>query len=142
MDDLRAAIGLAQLARLESWNEQREALTHTYRTLMARHCPEVTIPFREARASAHHILPAILPEGTDRHRIMDEMRRAGIQTTIHYPPVHQLSWYREHFPCDSLPYTEQFGQQELTLPLHPRMDESQVEFVLHTLQRTLLGVPA
>lgn len=142
MDDLRAAIGLVQLRHLDRWNSQRETLTEAYRRALARRCPTVCVPFAATQPSAHHILPALLPKRTARRRVMTRLRDSGIQTTVHYPPVHQLSWYRSRTPGVHLPVTEEFARRELTLPLHPRMDERQVELVVSNLADVLDEVNA
>jgi len=137
MDELRAAIGLTQLKHLDSWNQRRRGLTHAYRAILPEICPEVLVPFSPTQTSLHHIMAVLLPEDADRRRIMESMREASVQTTIHYPPVHQLSWYRERFPASSLPITEAFALRELTLPLHPRMEVPQVELVARVLAAAL-----
>jgi dTDP-4-amino-4,6-dideoxygalactose transaminase len=141
MDELRAAIGLAQLRNLRRWNEKRERLTGAYRRLLRRHCPDVSVPFSTPRntpvASSYHILPAILPTGTDRQLVADQMRDAGIQTSVHYPPTHRFSWYQSRFPSVVLPKTEEFCRRELTLPLHPKMEERDVETVAAALAEAL-----
>ncbi|NDK16879.1 MAG: DegT/DnrJ/EryC1/StrS aminotransferase, partial [Armatimonadetes bacterium] len=60
----------------------------------------------------------------------------GIQTSIHYPPIHQFSFYREHVLREPvhLPLTESVAQRELTLPLFPTMTEEQVERVVERLR--------
>jgi dTDP-4-amino-4,6-dideoxygalactose transaminase len=133
MDELRAAIGLVQLRNLKRWNEKRRTLTDTYRKLMRFYCPEITVPFATQSASSHHILPALLPEGTDRQLVADRLRDAGIRTTVHYPPIHQFSWYQSRFPAVHLPKTEEFCRRELTLPLHPKLEDRDVEMVVHAL---------
>lgn len=137
MTELNAAIGLVQLRHLEEWNGRREKLTRAYRRQLSWHCPTVAVPFSELRASTYHILPALLPEGTDRGAVMSRLRDDGIQTTFHYPPIHRLSYYRERFPSVSLPKTDAFAARELTLPLHPKMTELQVEQVAGALAAAL-----
>jgi dTDP-4-amino-4,6-dideoxygalactose transaminase len=137
MDELRAAMGLVQLRNLRRWNEKRERLTGVYRNLLRTHCPDVSVPFSTQRASSHHILPVILPNGSDRQLVADRMRGAGIQTSFHYPPVHGFSWYRDRFPDVLLPRTEEFCRRELTLPLHPKMDELDAEAVAIALSEAL-----
>ena len=137
MDELRAAIGLVQLGKLGSWNEKRRSLTRTYAMMLKEYCPEVGLIFDESRRSAHHILPALLPKGADRQRIMARLREAGIQTTIHYPPVHLLSLYRDRFPSTDLPLTEEFARRELTLPLHPKLEDGHIEVVARTMAEAL-----
>jgi dTDP-4-amino-4,6-dideoxygalactose transaminase len=137
MDELRAAIGLVQLRNLRRWNEKRKRLTDTYRRLLRLHCPDVSVPFATQRSSSHHILPVILPNEACREAVADRMRGAGIQTSVHYPPIHRFCWYRRRFPSVLLPMTEEFCRRELTLPLHPKMEEGDVEAVTGALADAL-----
>ncbi|MBX6426560.1 MAG: DegT/DnrJ/EryC1/StrS aminotransferase family protein [Variibacter sp.] len=133
MDELRAAIGLVQLKNLPRWNERRRRLTALYRRLLAERCPSVAAPFSAPRESAHHIMPILLPPGRDRQPVIDRLRDCGIQTTIHYRPVHRLTLYRDLYPSVSLPRTEDFARRELTVPLHLRMPPQAVETVVTAL---------
>jgi dTDP-4-amino-4,6-dideoxygalactose transaminase len=137
MDELRAALGLVQLARLPEWNAERARLTAVYRDRLANACPDVSMPFDRDDTSANHILPILLPEGCDRPRIMQTMREAGVQTTVHYPCVHQFSYYRALFPIPSLPKSEAFAARELTLPLHPKLGNDNVDVVVDALEAAL-----
>jgi dTDP-4-amino-4,6-dideoxygalactose transaminase len=137
MDELRAAIGLTQLRHLADWNQRRKELTAAYREILPEICPDVLVPFSPTQISLNHIMAVLLPEGANRRGIMERMRESGIQTTIHYPPVHQLSWYRERFSEVCLPATEAFTLRELTLPLHPRMQAQQVAHVARVLADSL-----
>ncbi|MDB5618258.1 DegT/DnrJ/EryC1/StrS aminotransferase family protein [Tardiphaga sp.] len=137
MDELRAALGLAQLKKLPEWNDIRRNLSLSYRQLIAEHCPSVMVPFEAPWRSAHHLMPVVLPIASNRQRIIDRLRKRGVQTTIHYPPVHRLMFYRDLYPDASLPRTEEFSRRELTLPLHPRMVQSDVELVVNSLAAAL-----
>lgn len=137
MDELRAALGLVQLKKLPGWNDCRRQLSATYRELMAEHCPSVMVPFESLWPSTHHLMPVVLPPATSRQRIIDRLRKRGIQTTVHYPPVHRLTFYRDLYPEMSLSRTEDFARRELTLPLHPRMTPLDVERVVNGLSAAL-----
>ncbi len=140
MDEIRGAIGLVQLSRLKAMNTQRAALVVQYRALLARlenRYEGFLVPRPQSGISAHHIMPVLLPLGADRDRTAADMHAAGVQTTIHYPPVHTLSYYRQRSPGLHLPLTEEFHRRELTLPLHPKMDESDVELVVNTLENAV-----
>lgn len=137
MDELRAAIGLVQLAHLPAWNARRRALTSSYRHELARNCPDIGVPFFESAISANHIMPVVLPAGTDRDAVIARLAGEGIQTTIHYPPVHTLSYYASRFRAVRLPVTEEFAACELSLPLHPRMQATDVERVVFSLAGAL-----
>ncbi len=137
MDELRAAVGLAQLKRLPEWNDIRRRLSLRYRQLIAGLCPSVMVPFADPWPSAHHLMPVLLPAAISRQTVIDGLRRRGIQTTVHYPPVHRLTFYKELCPDSRLPRTEEFAGRELTLPLHPRMTPETVELVVNSLAATL-----
>ena len=137
MDELRAALGLAQLKKLPEWNDARRRLSLSYRELIKAHCPSVLVPFETAWSSTYHLMPVVLPAATSRQAIIDRLRKRGIQTTIHYPPVHSLTFYRDLYSETSLPRTEEFARRELTLPLHPRMVQADVEMVVHALAAAL-----
>ena len=139
MDELRAAMGLVQLARLPQWNKRRCELTNSYRQSLAVHIPEVIIPFDQTHETAAHLMPVLLPAGVSRQKIMDQLRDAGIQSSIHYPPIHHFSYYRERFPGVMLPKTEEFCTRELTLPLHPSLTENDVERVVESLRKAIHG---
>jgi dTDP-4-amino-4,6-dideoxygalactose transaminase len=65
---------------------------------------------------------------------MEFMKTKGIQTSIHYPPIHQFkaySEYREH--AGNLSITEDIAKREITLPLYPTMTEDQVKMVADEL---------
>jgi dTDP-4-amino-4,6-dideoxygalactose transaminase len=61
---------------------------------------------------------------------------AGIQTSVHYPPIHTFTQYRsaEQRP---LPQTDALAQRILTLPLYGRMTEQQVDAVIEALLTAL-----
>jgi dTDP-4-amino-4,6-dideoxygalactose transaminase len=137
MDELRAAIGLVQIERLASWNDQRRDLTGAYRKLIHSLLPSVSIPFSDGHATTAHIMPVLLPPGVDRQKVMQHLRSVGIQTSVHYPPIHHFAYYRQKFGELSLPQTEQFSDAELTLPLHPRLSPYHVEKVVTALATAL-----
>jgi dTDP-4-amino-4,6-dideoxygalactose transaminase len=144
LDELRAAIGLVQLRQLDAWNEKRHALRAAYGVELARHCPRTLAPFADEGPSAHHIMPVLLPKGVSRAAVAATLRDGGVQTTMHYPPVHHLSFYRDRFPDARLPVTEEFSEREITLPLHPGMELADVARVAAALAHAIEregGVP-
>jgi dTDP-4-amino-4,6-dideoxygalactose transaminase len=139
LDELRAAIGLVQLNNLLEWNEIRRVLVALYRRLITLRCPQVIVPFSDDMVSAYHVLPVLLPAHVERQNVVDYLRANGIQTTIHYPPIHKLSYYRSLFPNVQLPKTEAFAARELTIPLHPLLTTADVETVVSALEYAVQG---
>lgn len=137
LDELRAALGLVQLSHLKEWNAKRKVLADHYRTCLGESCPSVVIPFDGWRPSVNHIMPVVLPASSDRQAVIDHLRAEEMQTTIHYPATHRLSFYQSLYPDVKLPQTEAFCDHELTLPLHPRMELDDVERVVLALAEAL-----
>jgi dTDP-4-amino-4,6-dideoxygalactose transaminase len=139
MDELRAAVGLVQIERLPDWNDSRRRLSDEYRARLSNELPQIVVPFDGAHRSTAHIMPVLLPQTVDRAAVMARMRAARVQTSMHYPPVHQFDYYLRTLGPRSLPNTEGFSRRELTLPLHPRLTSSDVERVVETLRDALSG---
>lgn len=137
MDELRAAIGIVQLKQLNAWNQKRKQLTQTYRSLLEELVPDVVAPFHVSDVSSYHIMPVVLPDGVERSNVIRAMRDEGIQTTIHYPPAHLFSFYRERWPSLELPITEDYARRELTLPLFPRLDSTHLERITRALAKSV-----
>jgi len=136
MTELNAAIGLKQLEKLAKWNHKRRHLMAAYSGATSRLCPEVMLPVCDATQNPH-IMAAVLPANVDRLSVMGCLHEDEVQTSMHYPAIHTLSWYRERYPDTRLPITEAFAKRELTLPLHTKMTSVDVEHVIASLARYL-----
>lgn len=137
MDELRAAIGLVQLDKLLDWNRYRVALLQRYRAAFAASGSGVTLPFDGLEATAGHLCPALLPNGVNRKNLMQALREAGVQTSVHYPPIHTFSYYESRLGSQKLPKTETFAARELSLPLHPGLELEDVDYVVEQLTSVL-----
>ncbi|MEE2709745.1 MAG: DegT/DnrJ/EryC1/StrS family aminotransferase [Gemmatimonadota bacterium] len=139
IDEVRAAMGHAQLERLESNNNRRKALMENYLTGLSG-CSMIKVPFDSAEGTfAFHICPLLLAQEVDRAAFMSGMKERGIQTSIHYPPVHLFSYYKDRFGFQEgmLPVTEMITGREVTLPLYPGMSEEDVYRVVTALEETI-----
>lgn len=138
MDEMRAAIGLVQLDKLDAGNARRRALTDRYRARLAGSA--VTIPFANAAADslpAYHILPVLLPRGADRKAVIEALKAQGIQSSIHYPPFWNFTAYAGCFSADTAPVAAEICDRELTLPLFPTMTDDEVDLVVGALLESL-----
>ena len=139
IDDVRAALLLSRLPRLEAEIERRRALTHRYRGLLAQF-PGLIVPFSDAvvATSSCHLMPIVTADDGVRDRLKVALREHHrIQTTISFPSVHRFTAYRERFPDVSLPHTERFARGQLTLPLYSHMTEGQQDRVIEALAAEL-----
>src|SRR5450759_2925983 len=136
IDEIHSALGLAQLKKLEANNARRAAFTGQYRQALAKSGLE--LPFALPRGQpAYHIFPVLLPPGVDREQFIARMKAKGIQTSIHYAPIHTFSYYQQRFGEISLPLTEQAARREVTLPLYPTMGADKVAQVVDAVLSAL-----
>ena len=138
IDEIRAALGIVQLKKLPGNNQKRRSLTEYYRQQLNLVIPEIILPFLDHRGeSACHIMSVILPKGSDRMGIMENMKQLGVQTSIHYPPIHLFTYYKGVNVNCQLPITENVANRELTLPLFPGMQDQDVDWVVDALKKSL-----
>jgi dTDP-4-amino-4,6-dideoxygalactose transaminase len=139
IDEIHSALGRVQLGKLARNNACRQVLTAHYRAgLKAIALADITLPFVKSPGEpSFHIFPVLLPQQADRQVFMTTMRSLGVQTSIHYPPIHQFSYYRQRYPDISLPITEAIAAREVTLPLYPSMRNEDIDFVLQAVQNAL-----
>ena len=125
--EITAALGVIQLRKLPAAQARRRKLTERYRAKLAAR-PELIVPFADHEAgSAYHIVPLVLPSAKQRSPFRERLDRAGIQTSVHYPPVHFFTHYAESQPNTSLPATEDVAAREVTVPLHPLLEVDDID---------------
>jgi dTDP-4-amino-4,6-dideoxygalactose transaminase len=136
IDEIRAALGRVQLSKLEQNNERRRNLSVLYREQLEELIPSIVVPFKKSRGtSACHLLPILLPDGCDRIGFMEHMKSNGIQTSIHYPPIHKFQTYiKGGDDLYNLPLTENVAGREVTLPLYPGLTDENVADVVYAVQ--------
>lgn len=136
IDEIHSALGLEQLKKLAGNNARRGQFVQLYRRELDK--IGVQAPFSEERGQpAYHLMPVLLPPGTDRKAVIDHMRLDAIQTSIHYPPTHTFDYYVQRYGQVSLPKTEDLAERELTLPLYPTMGNEAVQEVVASLAKAL-----
>ena len=136
LDEIRSALGRVQLSKLADYNSRRRELTSLYHEMLEELVPLVEIPFQGHRGiSACHLLPVLLPEDIGRKQFMDKMKERGIQTSIHYPPIHHFTEYNKErdFSPQPLPITEKVAAREVSLPLYPMLRDEDVAVITQAL---------
>ncbi len=79
--------------------------------------------------------------GSERSHFTEAMKSYGIQTSFHYPPVHQFRIYQSEETRSRcpLPNTEDAAAREVTLPLYPSMTMADVKVVVQAVRDSLLN---
>jgi dTDP-4-amino-4,6-dideoxygalactose transaminase len=143
LTDLQAAMGLAQLRRIEEMNARRTRLAELYDQLFGS-IPEIIRPAKVPYPSRHswHLYTILIdPEKTGiiRDEFREEMRKRNIGTGLHFLAVHGLSLYREryHPVSELLKNSEYVAARIVSLPLFPDMQEEDVVKVVQEIRDTL-----
>jgi dTDP-4-amino-4,6-dideoxygalactose transaminase len=128
MTNLAAAIGLAQIARLE-------ALTSTRIANAARldaNLELVTSPRR--RAECRHVYQQYtvrVPESVDRDAVVKHLNRRGVEARVYYAcPIHRQPAMADLATSTPLPVTEQAAREVFSLPVHPQLSEAELDYVI------------
>ncbi len=137
MDDIRASIGVVQMNKLQSDLEKRLSVRAKYVDCLSN-IKGIYIPF-EANTEfvSNYIMPIVLKDSTagKRDAVRNELHKAGIQTSVHYPAVHKFSMYKD-LDVD-LPITEYIADNEITLPMFAALKNEDIEFIANTLNEIL-----
>ncbi len=135
LDEPRAALGSVLLGRLDAMNGRRADAVACYRDRLSGF-DGARPAFADRGAgehAAHHLFCALVDEGVDRDTVRAALADAGVQTSVHYPPIHRLTAFAGH--ADSaLPCTDSVADRLITLPLHPHLKQDDVEVVVRALR--------
>ena len=139
INEIASALGLVQLKKLDKNNERRRKIIEEYRKGL-ENTSGISVPFKNHNDTpSYHIFPILLAEGINRDGFMDRLKEKGIQTSIHYPPIHLFTYYRKMFGFKEgmLPKTEYVGEHEVTLPLYPLMKQEDVMYTGDIMKENL-----
>lgn len=137
MNDLTAAIGLVQLAKLSKANRRRNQLAKRYNAKLSRHKwlkTPVVLPWAES--SRHNYV--IKTKYRDRLNLFLNKRR--ISTGVHYFPVHLQPYYINNGFSADVPVTETVWKDLLTLPLYPTLSFSDQDRVINAISEFEKGI--
>lgn len=142
MPDLQAAIGLAQMERLEPGGRRRDEIWRRYDEALADlPCLLPRPPEPETTHARHLYTPLIESDrlSVSRDHILEALHAENIGTGVHFVPIHQHEYYRRHgtWAPGDFPNAEFVGARTLSLPLAADLDDEAVEDVCVALRRIL-----
>ena len=145
MPDLCAAIGIAQLERAGELRDRRQQCAeHYFRELEG--VAELTLPAFRCLPEEHawHLFPVVLNFGGEatRHRVIQHLNGCGIGTSVHYKPLHRMTYYRDRYqlkPTD-FPNAERIWSGCISLPLHAWISNEEMFRITNTLKDAVVQV--
>jgi perosamine synthetase len=135
MSDITAALGIAQLKKVERIIEMRR---HNAETLSAKLCQiaEIEVPHPPERFFHVYQMYTVRVKGGQEKRdaLSTHLVQRGIMTRVYFPPVHFTSFYKDNLAYDcKLPITERLAQQVLTLPMYPGLSEDELNYIADSI---------
>ncbi|MDO9256302.1 MAG: DegT/DnrJ/EryC1/StrS aminotransferase family protein [Bacteroidales bacterium] len=134
MDDIRSAIGIVQLNKLEIDLDKRKEIRQMYLNEL-KGIENIIIPFEDYKEfSSNYIFPIVLKNSDiiKRDNVRKKLAEEGIQTSIHYPAVHRFSIYKDFYT--ELKITDYIVNNEITLPMYSNLKEHQVKTISNILK--------
>lgn len=138
MTDLQAALGLPQLEKLPRFQERRREIVARYSSAFGV-MPEIEVPVERPEASSAwhlYVIRLNLEQLTiDRGHFIEELAARNIGTSVHFIPVHLHPYYRDRygFAPEDFPVAYDAFQRIVSLPLHPRLTDEDVEDVIEAV---------
>lgn len=142
MPDINAAIGLAQLERANEFRQNRERCARLYfEELQNLGCIDLPVIREEFAAHAWHLFPIVLTENTtvDRNHFIELLAEKGIGTSVHYKPLHRMSYYQNRYnlKAKDFPNAEKIWNSCVSLPIYPSLTNSSLEYVCSSIKEIL-----
>jgi len=139
MMDLQAAIGIHQLARAEQNWKRREAVWNRYMKAFADLPIGLPAPPAPGTRHAYHLFTIMVDEsrcGISRDAFLDAMNARRIGTGVHYLSVPEHPFYQKRFDWkpEQWPNAMRIGRQTVSLPLSPKLTDTDVERVIEAVR--------
>lgn len=140
MTDVAAAIGLSQMKRYESLLQRRQEIIRRYDAALKPLGVETLEHYSDTHSSSGHLyltrVPGITAE--QRNEIITKMAEAGVACNVHYKPLPMLTAYKNlGYDIADFPNAYAHFANEITLPLHTRLTDEQVDYVIGTYMNVL-----
>jgi dTDP-4-amino-4,6-dideoxygalactose transaminase len=138
MTDIQAALGLVQLRRLSELQTRRREIVLQYQQAFANHdALELPVERAHVEHAWHLYVLRVKPEALTigRDQFIEELKKRNIGTSVHFIPVHIHPYYRNKYGYrpEDFPVAYSNYQRMLSLPLHPRLTDGDVQDVIEAV---------
>lgn len=143
MPDINAAIGLGQLEKAEEFRRERQRVAEYYYNNLSN-IPIIDLPICKVPHENHswHLFPIVIKETSKvtRNLFIEKMSEAGIGTSVHYKPLHQMTYYKTKYnlKAEDYPIAERTWKGNVSLPIYPYMTEEQLSYICSIVKKILL----
>ncbi|WP_319416101.1 UDP-4-amino-4,6-dideoxy-N-acetyl-beta-L-altrosamine transaminase [Marispirochaeta aestuarii] len=138
MTDIQAALGTAQMKKLESFKARRNYIIQRYNEAFSS-LEHLQPPLADDGRSCFHLYVVKIDFkrlGKSRKSVMEALRSKKIGTQVHYIPVHTQPYYSKEYryTYGDYPESEKYYESALSLPLYPSMTDADIERVISSIK--------
>lgn len=141
MTDVASALGVVQLSKAYSFQEQRQKAALRYFDVLGGLPLDLPAPPPEGSMHAWHLFPIRIHKDAPATRsdVIASLTQEGIGSSVHYRPLHEMTYWKERYPSQpgEFPVADCYFAGAVTLPLFPGMTDSEVERVAGVLRKVL-----
>ena len=140
MPDVNAAIGLAQLERADRMRDERQRCAEYYFEQLSK-VEGLDLPKISGKWEDHawHLFVIFLNDnaGIDRNELIEQLGEDGIATSVHYKPLHRMTYYKERYQLDAtdFPGAERSWSGCVSIPLYPSLREEELNYICSSMTR-------
>ena len=143
MTDIMAALGLVQMKRYPQMLQRRKEIIQRYDQALKAIGIEVLNHYSETHQSSGHLYITRIPNITTEQRqtIIEQMAERGIATNVHYKPLPMMTAYKNMgFDIKDYPNAYAHFANEITLPLHTRLTDEEIEYIISNYIEVITSV--
>jgi len=138
LPDVNAAIGLAQIRKLQTLLQNRKRIFTTYNIAFSKFNWAILPPsIEKGKESSYHIYALRINNITEQQRddIIDEIAKKEMAVNVHFIPLPMLSFFRNKgYDIIDFPQSYKNFSQEISLPLYPQLSDDEVDYVISTVK--------
>ena len=142
--DILCALGTSQLKKLDRFAKRRREVVDQYNESF-KDLDGITIPYEERSGESNFHLYVLCFDfkkiGWTRSQVMAELKERGVQTQVHYIPVHTQPFYQKTFGTKwgDCPVAENYYERCLSIPLHPQLTDKDVATIVSAIKNIVMG---
>lgn len=139
LTEIQSALGISQLSRIDQMNAKRAEVAKYYTERLSGVKGIITPKLADNRTTSYHlyIIRVIEKEfGMSRDQLFTELANKGIECSVHYTPLHLMSYYSKKYGCKygDCPIAEKVYDEVLSLPLFPKLIREQQDYVIDKIK--------
>lgn len=133
LNEISSAILIEQLKKIDNLNNKRKKIAKYYKQKINKYLPEIKIPFEKFIGGkfSYHIFPIVIPKKINREKMIDFLKKKGIESTIHYKPINKFKFYKSNIKLKNL---DKIYKKILSLPIFPDLRKTEIDYIISCLR--------